>query len=73
MSWDNYGINGWEIDHIIPCAIFDLTDYDMQRLCFCYLNLQPLWNTENWQKHDSWSYEIIDELLPKIMKIVYKQ
>lgn len=20
MSWENYGINGWHIDHIKPCA-----------------------------------------------------
>jgi hypothetical protein len=24
MSWNNYGLNGWHIDHIIPLAKFDL-------------------------------------------------
>lgn len=25
MSWDNYGPNGWHIDHIKPLGSFDLT------------------------------------------------
>ena len=25
MSWDNYGVKGWHIDHIKPCALFDLS------------------------------------------------
>ena len=24
MSWENYGKGGWHIDHIKPCASFDL-------------------------------------------------
>jgi hypothetical protein len=46
MSWENHG-DCWEIDHIIPCDFFDLTNiYDQQR-CFHYTNLQPLNKTEN--------------------------
>lgn len=26
MSWDNYGMYGWHIDHIKPCSSFDLTN-----------------------------------------------
>lgn len=47
MSWNNYGKNGWEIDHIIPCSYFDLTKEENQRICFNYRNLQPLWASEN--------------------------
>jgi 7-carboxy-7-deazaguanine synthase len=47
MSWDNYGKNGWEIDHIVPCSYFDLTKEENQRICFNYRNLQPLWASEN--------------------------
>jgi hypothetical protein len=47
MNWDNYGKNGWEIDHIIPCASFDLTNEIQQKQCFNYLNLQPLWVLDN--------------------------
>lgn len=45
MSWRNYGKNGWHIDHIIPCAAFDLTNKEQQDKCFHYTNLQPLWAT----------------------------
>jgi signal recognition particle GTPase len=26
MSWDNYGLYGWHIDHRRPCSSFDLTE-----------------------------------------------
>ena len=45
MSWDNYG--KWHIDHIRPCASFDLRKPIEQRKCFHYTNLQPLWAKEN--------------------------
>tara|TARA_B110000503_G_C7114074_1_gene399488 strand:- start:348 stop:1163 length:816 start_codon:yes stop_codon:yes gene_type:complete len=41
MTWDNYGTL-WHIDHIIPCASFDLSDSKQQNRCFHYSNLQPL-------------------------------
>jgi hypothetical protein len=50
MSWDNYGYKGWHIDHILPCASFDLTDPEQQRKCFHYTNLQPLWAKDNMAK-----------------------
>jgi len=50
MSWDNYALDGWHIDHIIPCASFDLTDPEQQKACFHYSNLQPLWALENIKK-----------------------
>ena len=50
MTWENYGRNGWHIDHIIPCASFDLTKIENQQKCFHYTNLQPLWWFDNISK-----------------------
>lgn len=51
MNWDNYGRDGWHIDHIIPCALFDLSKAEHQRRCFHFSNLQPMWATENHRKN----------------------
>ena len=48
MSWDNYGV--WHVDHIIPCANFNLSDPEQQKICFHYTNLQPMWGEKNIQK-----------------------
>jgi len=48
MTRDNYGL--WHIDHIIPCASFDLNDSEQQKFCFHYTNLQPLWAIDNMKK-----------------------
>ena len=52
MSWDNYG--EWHIDHIRPCASFDLEDPAQQQECFHFTNLQPLWALDNIRKSDTW-------------------
>ena len=49
MNWSNHG-SYWEIDHIIPCDSFDLTDIEQQKQCFHYTNLQPLTVSENRSK-----------------------
>jgi hypothetical protein len=53
MTWENHGKFGWHIDHIIPCASFDLTDLEQQKKCFHYTNFQPLWWRENILKSDN--------------------
>lgn len=50
MNWNNHELNGWHLDHIIPCSAFDLTNIEEQRVCFHYLNLQPMWGSENIKK-----------------------
>lgn len=54
MTWENYG-PVWHIDHVRPCASFDLTDPEQQKICFRWDNLQPLFKRENLQKHASYS------------------
>ena len=54
MTWENQG--KWHIDHMMPCASFDLTDPEQQRRCFHYTNLQPMWGKENQSKGDSILY-----------------
>ena len=54
MTWENHGT--WHVDHIMPCASFDLTDPEQQRRFFHYTNLQPLWGPENISKRDKIIY-----------------
>ena len=52
MSWNNYG--EWHVDHITPINYFlknhDFNDVEIQKECFNYKNLQPLWSLENKRK-----------------------
>lgn len=48
MSWRNRHL--WHIDHIIPLALFDLSDTKQQEVAFHVTNLQPLWAHENLKK-----------------------
>jgi hypothetical protein len=48
MTWENHG--QWHIDHVVPCAHFDLTDPGARKQCFHFSNLQPLWAAENIRK-----------------------
>lgn len=50
MNWNNYGLCGWHVDHIIPCSAFDLTKENEQRKCFHHTNTQPLWESDNLKK-----------------------
>ena len=51
MSWDNRG-TAWHIDHMVPCASFDLSDKEQQKRCCHFTNLQPLFASENISKKD---------------------
>lgn len=50
MSWDNYGLKGWHVDHIKPLSLAksmqEIIDGDYMH----YTNFQPLWAAENISK-----------------------
>jgi len=48
MTWENQG--EWHIDHVRPCASFNLDNEDERHKCFHYTNLQPLWGPDNLSK-----------------------
>jgi hypothetical protein len=52
MTWENYG--KWHLDHMKPCATFNLIDVEEQRKCFHWTNLQPLWAIDNLRKSSRW-------------------
>lgn len=52
MLWDNYGSGDgcWEIDHIKPVPLFDLTRIEQQKEYFNWHNMRPMWSLLNRQK-----------------------
>jgi len=59
MSFKNYG--KWHIDHVVPCASFDLSNPEEQHKCFNFKNLQPLWAKDNLEKRDKISNTLIED------------
>jgi len=51
MSWDNWAHDTWHIDHVKPCAAFDLSDPEQQKECFHYTNMRPLEAVKNMRKN----------------------
>lgn len=48
MSWDNQ--SEWNIDHIKPLTLFDLTKEEGVYKAIHFTNLQPLWEADNKSK-----------------------
>jgi len=55
MSWDNYGNNGWVIDHVRPVASFvDENPRIAARRSLRITNIRPMWSEDNMKKSDDW-------------------
>jgi hypothetical protein len=58
MTFENYGKDGWHIDHKIPKSAHNYTSpehIDFKR-CWALKNLQPLWAPDNLSKSDKLSH-----------------
>jgi hypothetical protein len=47
MTWENWSLRGWHIDHVRPLASFDLSDREQFLAAAHHTNLQPMWAIEN--------------------------
>jgi hypothetical protein len=54
MTWENHGLFGWHIDHIIPLSSAK-TEEELYKLCH-FSNLQPLWAKDNLRKSNKADY-----------------
>lgn len=59
-SWSNYGKN-WHLDHIVPCAKFDLQNPEHLKICFHFTNYRPLNASRNMSEN---SRKKINQQLP---------
>jgi len=52
MTWNNHGrsYGQWQIDHIIGCNNFDLSNEAERKQCFYYVNLRPMWKEDHVKK-----------------------
>lgn len=66
MSWDNMG--KWHMDHVKPCASFDLTNEVDILDCFNWKNLQPLWGKDNLVKSNKIDMCMIEQHLQKALR-----
>jgi hypothetical protein len=57
-TWDDWG-PVFEIDHIVPCDSFDMSDPVQQKECFHYTNLRPLCKKQNRLKWHHTSKEYV--------------
>jgi hypothetical protein len=47
MTWENWAIDGWHIDHIRPLCTFDHTDPAQVAEAWHHTNMRPMWAEEN--------------------------
>lgn len=70
MTLENHG-SYWDIDHVKPCASFDLNDENEAGICFHWSNCRPLSSVENRRKSDK--YNEWDTILQDIKANYFKK
>ena len=56
MNWDS----NIHLDHVQPCASFNLLDPEEQQICFNWRNIQPLFAYANRSKGNKIDYDLIE-------------
>lgn len=59
MNWNNHG-EYWHIDHVKPCASFDLLDDTQIKECFSWKNVRPIEKVLNLSKSDKLDIDLIN-------------
>ena len=59
MNWNNHG-EYWHIDHVKPCASFDLFDDNQIKECFSWKNVRPIEKVLNLIKNDKLDIDLIN-------------
>jgi len=72
MTLNNYGLNGWHLDHIRPCESFDLLDDKQLYVCFNWRNYQPLWGLENLEKQDFYTKDDEEVWIRRMRELGFK-
>lgn len=68
MTWDNIG--QWHIDHVVPCASFDLTKPEDIESCFNWKNIRPCWQKENLEKGSQLIPEVVEAHMSKVKQFL---
>lgn len=69
MTFANYG-KVWHIDHLIPCAHFNLENIEEQYRCCHWSNLRPMIGKENLEKGDTLTEIMIDKHIIQLGKFI---
>jgi hypothetical protein len=68
MTFENYGT--WHLDHVKPCASYDLSNEKEILECFNWKNIQPLWGSDNLEKNNKIDTKLIEEHKEKVKKFI---
>lgn len=67
MTLENYG-KEWHLDHVRPCASFDLSKEDDIRECMSWKNIRPCWKKENLTKSSKIDHKLIEDHNHKVVE-----